>query len=118
MHNFCSIDYPVFCHKQSTATEKTEAKVNQLLDYLATNPAAVIQFHASDMILDIHSDASYLSEIIARRRVVGHYMLGSNPSKVKPIEMNGAVYVFCGALKFVVASSEEAELGALFPNVK
>jgi hypothetical protein len=33
-------------------------KCKQLLDYLATHPNATIQFHASNMILSIHSDAS------------------------------------------------------------
>jgi hypothetical protein len=42
------------------ATEKTQAATNQLLDYLATHPDATIRYHASDMILHIHSDASYL----------------------------------------------------------
>ena len=70
------------------------------------------------MILNIHLEASYISETIARSRVAGNYMLDSNPSKGKPIKMNGAVYVFCEILKFVVASAAEAELGALFLNAK
>jgi hypothetical protein len=37
-------------------TEKTQAATNQLLDYLATHPDAAIRYHASDMILHIHSD--------------------------------------------------------------
>lgn len=32
--------------------------------------------------------------------------------------MNGAIYVYTGAFKFVVASAAEAELGALFINCK
>jgi hypothetical protein len=47
--------------EQTKATEKTQAATNQLLDYLATHPDAAIRYHASDMILHIHSDASYLS---------------------------------------------------------
>ena len=34
----------------------------------------------------------------------------------EPIKTNGAVYVFCGILKCVVASAAEAGLGALFLN--
>ena len=49
-------------NEQTTATEKTERKVLQLLNYLATHPAAKLQYRVSDMILNIHSDASYLSE--------------------------------------------------------
>jgi hypothetical protein len=47
--------------EQTKATEKTQAATNQLLDYLVTHPDAVIHYHASDMILHIHRDASYLS---------------------------------------------------------
>jgi hypothetical protein len=47
--------------EQTKATEKTQAATNQMFDYLATHPDATIRYHASDMILNIHSDASYLS---------------------------------------------------------
>ena len=70
------------------------------------------------MILNIHSDASYLSENRSRTRVAGQFFLGSKPVKDKPIPLNGAILVFCGILKFVVASAAEAELGALFLNCK
>jgi hypothetical protein len=44
--------------EQTKATEKTQAATNQLLDYLATHPDSTIRYHASDMILHIHSDAT------------------------------------------------------------
>jgi predicted protein tyrosine phosphatase len=47
--------------EQTKATDKNQAATNQLLDYLATHPDATIRYHASDMILHIHRDASYLS---------------------------------------------------------
>jgi hypothetical protein len=46
--------------EQTKTTEKTQASTDQLLDYLATHPDATIRYHTSDMILHIHSDASYL----------------------------------------------------------
>ena len=46
---------------QSITTITTIKKVTKLLSYLTTNPNAAIQYHASDMVLCIHSDASYLS---------------------------------------------------------
>ena len=46
------------------------------------------------------------------------YFLGSVPKPNEPIVMNGAIYVYTGILKFVVASAAEAELGALFLNCK
>ncbi len=33
-----------------------------LLGYLATQEDAVLSYHASDMVLAVHSNASYLSE--------------------------------------------------------
>ena len=57
--------------EQATATENTERKCAQLLDYLATHDNARIRYHASDMVLNIHSNASYLSETRARSRVAG-----------------------------------------------
>jgi hypothetical protein len=53
-----------------------QAATNQLLDYLATHPDAAIRYHASDMILQIHSDTSYLSISNARSRLGGLFFLG------------------------------------------
>ena len=48
--------------RQTKATAKLEDKVTQLLDYCATHPHAGVRYVASDMVLNVHSDASYLSE--------------------------------------------------------
>ena len=70
------------------------------------------------MVLNIHSDASYLSETRARSRVAGQFLLSRKSDPTKPILLNGALYIMCRILKFVVASAAEAELGALFLNCK
>ena len=69
---------------QATSTEVTAASLTRLLNYAATHPDAILRYNASDMILHIYSDASYLSEPKARSRVGGHFFLSSNsanPSK-------------------------------------
>ena len=48
--------------QQSKGTEKTYADTLWLLNYAATHLNTKIRYKASDMILYIHSDASYLSE--------------------------------------------------------
>ena len=48
--------------EQAKATGQTIDRMEWLLDYLVTNPDATIRYYASDMVLNIHSDASYLSE--------------------------------------------------------
>ena len=49
--------------QQSKGMEKTYSDTLWLLKYAATHPNAKIRYTESDMILYIHSDASYLSEL-------------------------------------------------------
>jgi hypothetical protein len=63
--------------EQTKATEKTQAATNQLLEYLVNRPDATIRYHASDMILHIHSDASYLLVSNTRIRLGGLFFLGN-----------------------------------------
>jgi hypothetical protein len=65
--------------EQTKATGKKQAATNQLLGYLATHPDATIRYHASGMILHIHSDASYLSVSNARSRLGGLFFKATNP---------------------------------------
>ena len=102
--------------EQTKGTKHTLEKAYQVLDYLASHPDAVVRFRASDMVLNIHSDASYLSEPNARSRACGHFFMGALSTNDKPIKLNGAFHTLCAILRFVVASAAEAELGALFLN--
>ncbi len=86
----------------------------QLLDYLDHNADAKVRFDASDMIFNIHSDALYLSEAKARSWARGHFFMGWMPQNGEPIQLNGAFYISTTIMRFVVASTEEAELGALY----
>jgi hypothetical protein len=104
--------------KQTKGTTNTMDKAKQLLDYLATHPDATIRFRASDMILNIHSDALYLSKANAQSRACSHFFMGWVPMDRDPIKLNGAFFTLCTILRFVVASAAEAELGALFLKCK
>ncbi len=46
--------------EQTKGTEQTMEKALQVLDYLATHPDATIRFRVTDMVMNIHSDTSYL----------------------------------------------------------
>jgi hypothetical protein len=82
-----------------------------LMDYLYTYPNAVIRYYASDMILKITSDATYLVQPKARSRAAVHYHLGwlNNNDRV-----NGPLDVLCQTLKNVVSSAAEAETGGVY----
>ena len=92
--------------------------MNHMLDYLATNTNAQVRFYPSDMILNVHSDASYLSAKDTKSCAAGHFILGWEPEDNRPIRLNGPKLTLCTILKFVAASAAEAELGALFLNAK
>ena len=61
--------------EQSQATKSTMDKLSQLLNYCAAHPDATVRFKASDMILAVESDASYLSVVIGRTRTAGYFFL-------------------------------------------
>jgi hypothetical protein len=104
--------------QQSAPTVNTNLRVNQFLNYMWTHPNAVIRHRASDMILNIHSDALYLSALKARSCAGGYFFLGSLSQDGDPIKLNGAIHITCTILKLVAASAAEAKLGALFLNAQ
>jgi hypothetical protein len=102
--------------EQTKATEKTQAATNQLLDYLATHPDATIRYHASDMILHIHSDASYLSVANARSRPGGLFFCGDKSPQED--NLNGSILNVASVIKNVVASAAESEVVVCFQNAQ
>ena len=88
-----------------------------MLDYSATHPDARMRFYASNMILNIHLDALYMSERGARSRAACHFFLGLPPHDGEPIRLNGAFFTLCAIMNFVAVTAAEAELGALFLNI-
>ena len=100
--------------EQSKATEKTAKAVNKLLNYCATHPNAAIRYKASDMILRIHSDTSYLTEPKARSRTGGYFYMGKQDDNF----INGPILTPTGVIKVVVSSAAKAETAGLFTNMK
>jgi hypothetical protein len=87
--------------EHNKAIEKTHAAANQMLDYLATHPDATIRYHASDMVLHIHSDASYLSVYNARSRLGSLFFLGNKSPEQDTL--NGSILNVAAVIKNVVA---------------
>jgi hypothetical protein len=100
--------------QQSAPTENTKKQVDQFLDYMWTHPG----YPASDMILNVHSDALYLSAPRARSCAGGYFFLSSIPVNGDPIKLNSTIHITCTILKLVAASAAEAKLGALFLNAQ
>ena len=92
----------------------------QLLNYAATHPEAKIRLHANDIILHIHSDASYLSTTESRSQYAGYLFLSDNIGNTAPLPdapalpLNAPVQVNSGIIKAILSSAAEVELGTLF----
>jgi hypothetical protein len=82
--------------QSSKPTEDTMRYTLQLLDYLATQEDVVLSYHASDMVLAVHSNVSYLSEPKAPSRAGGHFFLSSD-TNIPP--NNGAVLNIAHVIK-------------------
>ena len=77
-------------------------------------PDSSIVFHPSDMLLRVHSDASYLNRPHSGSTAGGFHFLGSTD----PSFLNGSIFCFSTRIPVVCASVSEAEYGALFGNAQ
>ena len=65
------------------------------MEYVATYTTTYIRYHASDMILNVDSDDTYLVAPKARSRFSGYFQLNSLPKPNHHQTINGAICVEC-----------------------
>ena len=106
----------IIATEQTQGTQITKEKAEHFLTYTTSHPNATIKFYKSDMILKIHSDASYLSEHQGRSRAGGHFYLGNWEDTTDP--PNGPILNTTIILANVMSAASEAEAAALFTNMK
>ena len=99
--------------EQATPTATTLKNTNQFLNYAATNNEVVLTYKASNMVLAVHSDVSYLNKPKARSRARGRFFMSSNTTF--PAN-NGAIHNTAQVIKAIMSSTVEAELWALYIN--
>jgi hypothetical protein len=85
-------------------------KAERLLRYLSGNQNGATRFYASNMQLQVQSDASYLCRPKARSVLGGFHYLGF------PDRINGPIICTSKIISCVVASVAEAELGGCVPE--
>ena len=95
--------------QKSSPTQTTMEKCNQLQDYVNTYGRVFVRFHASDMILEVDSNSSYLILPKSRRRYAGYVWLLDHLSIHKQRLHNGAILVLCKRIRHVVTSEAKAE---------
>ena len=106
----------IIATEQTQGTNTTKEKAEHFLKYATSHPNTTIKYYKSNMVLKIHSDASYLSEHQGRSCTGGHFYLGSNDAHANP--PNGPILNTTGILAIVMSAASEAEAAALFTNMK
>lgn len=100
--------------EQAHATEQTAAAVDHVLNYLHAFPNANLVYYASDMALQVESDASYNSEPKATSRAGGVFYLGKRTEGF----VNGPIDETSVRIDAVMAAASEAEYAATFINAR
>ena len=85
---------------QATATENVARKVADFLQYSAMYPVTKVTYHASDMILHNHSDASYIGETRGRSQIAGFHFLGQQHrvGTISSTPINGCGLYICSSI--------------------
>ena len=78
------------------------------MDYADTHLNVYIHFHASDMVLMIDTNATYLVMPKTWFRIAGYYYIRNKPNAKPHPELNGAMIIDCKTLNPFVASTTEA----------
>lgn len=94
-------------------TQRLLRACERLLAYAASYPDNSLVYHASAMILEVQSDASYLSRSRARS-VAGGLGYLTSPTITGSPAPNGPIFTHSAVLDVVVAFAGEAEYGSLF----
>ena len=106
---------------QSKPTRDTKEKAAMLLYFAATDPNEVICYKASDMVIHVDSDTSYISMPEARSWYARNFYLSNwtSPRPIKPTpKINGPIHTECKTIRNVVSSAAEAEKCGTYNNVK
>ena len=105
----------IIAEEEAKITDATVKVVTQLIKYAAAHYESITRYHASGIILHIHSDAYFLSKPGAKSRAGGYHYLSiasAVPDKalLKQPPLNGTVNAKCTTMINVLASSIEAKL--------
>jgi hypothetical protein len=101
--------------RQSNHIRAVAGVCHQLLDYATTHPNAGIWYNACNMVLSVHTDASYLSNPKGKSQSAGHFYLSRHNDK----DFNNVtILTLFTIIKHVMLSASEAELATLYYGCK
>ena len=99
---------------QAKLTTTTKQLCNHNLDYCAGYQNVGLCYNATNMILHVDWDASFLVTSEAKSTNAGYFLLQNCTSSLETIKPNALILVKCGTLKHVVTSAAECETEGFF----
>ena len=112
MDNKLLVSLSAILSHQAAATQRTNESIDQIMDYCcATYPSYGILYCSSNMFLCEHSDAGFHNESKGRSRAGAHIFLSENDAIP---QWNGPLLTLSKIIKFVMSSTSEAGLVAMF----
>ena len=76
--------FTIASRSQTAPTTHTFSFCRHIFDYFATFPTSTVQFHASNVVLHVDSDAIYLVVSYAKSHVVGFFQLNNTYCTTNP----------------------------------
>ena len=105
--------------QQAMPTQLTMQRAQQLLDYAYTYAKVFVRFYASDMQLEVDSDAAFLVLPNSKSRIDGYFRLLHHQNSPHCCHVdNGPILVEVLTVKSVLTSAAEAETHGVFHNAK
>jgi hypothetical protein len=104
-------DISAIVPRQAQGTEAMAGACHQLLDYVATHTNAGIHYLTSNMILTVHTNASYLFEHNTGSWASAHFYLTNKGNKEFN---NGAIPNLPSIIEYAMSSASESKLAALY----
>eukprot|EP00957_Ditylum_brightwellii_P105614 8052572-Ditylum_brightwellii.AAC.1 len=96
--------------QQSKPTVQTVKELDHFLNYMWTYPNTAMRFYASDTILHIHSNTTYMVLPEARSQTSKYFYLSSNPETTTEVPLNGSIHNECSTIRNVMGSAAEAKV--------
>ena len=90
--------------------------MHQLFEYSHTNLLVKVKFRASDIMLKIHSNGSFLSVSKSRSRAGGYYYFGDNIPTGQPDKLQGSMHQECSVIKPIMGLAAKYETSTLCLN--
>jgi hypothetical protein len=101
--------------RQANGTTAVTEACQQPLNYVVSHPNAEIRYKACNMILAVHTDASYLSEQAGKSCASAHFYLTNHNNKEFN---NGAILTLSSIIEHFMSFASKAELDALYYGCK